>query len=385
MNDQRPARTRALATQSEGIARNVAQIEEAKQRPTAIQAMAVRLNMSPGKLQETLRQTVFRDANDAEFAALIVVSDQYRLNPLLKEIFAFKAKGGGIIPYVSVDGWIRIINEHPQFDGVEFEDILDEQGEICAIECTMWRKDRTRPIKITEYLDECVRDTDPWRKSPKRFLRHRSLMQAGRVAFGFSGIGPEDDYEIIPYAPQVDAAQARLPRRSEMAEGDMIDNETGEVLDGVEEDGPAAVTPTDRDHQRDDQRNRERDSHAENDAASLEADEAALRQMDRDRGGGVVEDDEQHEEAEPQPEVQEQRQEPEAAKPARTTTRRQTAHPAESKVAAIIQEVDGRLSSMAVDNVLKNHGDDIEAMPEDMQARIRKAATARKEWLANRG
>ena len=223
------ARGRALTTQDAAIANNVAKIEEAKMRPTAIQAMASRLNLSPAKLQETLRQTVFRDANDAEFAALVVVANEYRLNPLTKEIFAFKAKGGGIVPYVSVDGWIRIINEHPQFDGVEFNDIIDPSGKLEAIECVIWRKDRSRPNKVTEYLDECYRKTEPWDKSPKRFLRHRSLMQCGRVAFGFSGISDESEYEVVGYVQQDGGERARVvpPTRAQIAQSH--DVETGEI------------------------------------------------------------------------------------------------------------------------------------------------------------
>ncbi len=240
------ARGRAIATQDQAIAANVAKIEEAKARPTAIQAMASRLNLTPAKLQDTLRNTVFRDANDAEFAALIVVANEYKLNPLLKEIFAFKAKGGGIIPYVSVDGWIRIINEHPQFDGIEFNDIYDGGGDLDAIECVIWRKDRTRPIKVVEYMDECRRDTEPWRKSPKRFLRHRALMQGGRVAFGFSGIGADDDYEIVPYAEPVQARNVTPPTREQtrIAHDEIPeeDEETARSLDAQTEgwnEGPA--------------------------------------------------------------------------------------------------------------------------------------------------
>lgn len=230
----RPARAAALAREQQQIDRNVAAIREQQQAPnraTAIQAMATRLNLTPAKLQETLRNTVFRDANDHEFAALIIVANEYKLNPLTKEIYAFKAKGGGIIPYVSIDGWIRIINEHPQFDGIEFNDIVDEKGELEAIECVIYRKDRSRPIKVVEYLDECVRDTDPWRKSPKRFLRHRSIMQCGRVAFGFSGIGSEDDYEIVGYVQQDGGENARPyspPPRMDQIE---YDSETGEITE----------------------------------------------------------------------------------------------------------------------------------------------------------
>lgn len=239
------ARGRALATQEAQIDRNIATIREQQARPTAIQAMAGRLNLTPGKLQETLRNTVFRDANDHEFAALVVVANEYKLNPLTKEIFAFKAKGGGIIPYVSVDGWIRIINEHPQFDGIDFNDIVGTDGEIEAIEAIIYRKDRTHPIRITEYLDECYRETEPWKKSPKRFLRHRALMQCGRVAFGFSGISNDDDYEIVGFVQQDGGDIARtvtMPTREQLN----YDPETGEI---VEQDAePSDETRTNADH-----------------------------------------------------------------------------------------------------------------------------------------
>lgn len=217
MNAQSP-RSRALARQDEQIDRNIATIEAQKARPTAIQAMAARLNITPVKLQETLRNTVFSKANDHEFAALIVVANEYGLNPLTKEIYAFPAKGGGIVPIVSIDGWIRITNQHPQFDGIEFNDIYDEKGDLEAIECVIHRKDRSRPIKVPEYLDECQQNTDPWKKMPHRMLRHKALIQCARVAFGFSGIMDEDEGRMVYAGDLTPARSAPLPRDAELIE-----------------------------------------------------------------------------------------------------------------------------------------------------------------------
>ena len=41
--------------------------------------------------------------------ALLIVADQYGLNPFTREIFAFDDKRAGIVPVVSVDGWSRIL------------------------------------------------------------------------------------------------------------------------------------------------------------------------------------------------------------------------------------------------------------------------------------
>jgi phage recombination protein Bet len=161
-------------------------------KPSALALMAGKLSVEPDKLLGTLKATVFKGATNEELLALVVVSNEYGLNPLLKEIYAFPAKGGGIVPVVSIDGWIRMTNNHPMMDGVEFEDQRDASGKLESITCKIHRKDRAHPTVVTEYLSECKRNTDPW-KMENRMLRHKALMQCARVAFGFSGITDDDE------------------------------------------------------------------------------------------------------------------------------------------------------------------------------------------------
>ena len=225
----------AIATQEDAaIAANVTKIETAK-RPSALEVMAGRLNISAQGLKNTLMATVFKGAKDDEFASLIIVANEYNLNPLLKEIYAFPAKVGGIVPMVSVDGWCRIMNDHAQFDGIDFEDKPDANGELYAIEATIWRKDRTRPTKVTEYLEECKRNTDPWRTSPARMLRHRALMQCARYAFGFSGILSDDEIvqDGIAHIPETpEPTRAAIAAQIEHHQQDQaIDVEVERALD----------------------------------------------------------------------------------------------------------------------------------------------------------
>jgi phage recombination protein Bet len=245
------ARSRAIATQEAAIASNVAKIEEARRAPNAIENMAGRLAMSPGNLKSTLMNTVFKGASDAEFAALIVVSNVYGLNPLTKEIFAFPGKGG-IVPIVSVDGWTRIMNEHPQFDGIEFNDIVDEKGNLYAIESVIYRRDRAHAIKVTEYMDECRGNGPGWQKVPKRMLRHRALIQGARIAFGFSGIYAEgDEPEAFVQQDGGDRARPVPPTRTETlvrhdpVTGE-IDEETARQLDEATDGWREGPADTDR-------------------------------------------------------------------------------------------------------------------------------------------
>jgi phage recombination protein Bet len=164
-----------------------------QQKPRALEVMASKLNVEPSKLLGTLKQTVFKNATDEELLALVVVSNEYGLNPLLKELYAFPAKGGGIVPVVSVDGWNKIMTRQEDFDGIEFSLIDDDVGNPYSCTATIYLKGRTKPVVITEYFSECFRKTEPWEKMPRRMLRHKALIQASRVAFGFSGIRDEDE------------------------------------------------------------------------------------------------------------------------------------------------------------------------------------------------
>ena len=173
------------------------QITASQPKQSALAVMAGKYNVEPAKLLETLKNTVFRGASNDELLALVVVSNEYGLNPLTKEIYAFPAKGGGIVPVVSIDGWLRMMNDHPQFDGIDYEFEHDGEGKLISCTSIIHRKDRAHPTRVTEYLAECRRNTEPW-KMERRMLRHKATIQGARVAFGFSGITDEDEAAATP-------------------------------------------------------------------------------------------------------------------------------------------------------------------------------------------
>ncbi|GAA5094952.1 phage recombination protein Bet [Bartonella acomydis] len=156
--------------------------------------MANKYGFSHEQFRKTIIKTcISHNFSDEEFAAFISVANTYGLNPLTKEIYALPKRGGGIIPVVSIDGWIKIIKSNPQFDGMTFQDQLDKDGNIIAIKCAIRLKDIKDPIEVTEYLNECKQKSDTWQKYPARMLRHKATIQCARYAFGFSGIYEEDE------------------------------------------------------------------------------------------------------------------------------------------------------------------------------------------------
>lgn len=177
-----------------------------------LEFMADKYGLKPQEFADTVRKTCgLPTASAEEFAAFMMVCREYDLNPILREIHAFPKKGGGIVPIVGLDGWLNLINKQPQCDGFEFDIHHDDKGELVAMTCRLYRKDRAHPVEVTEYLSECIRATDPW-KMKHRMLRHKVLMQAGRYAFGFSGIYDEDEGARIAEAPMRDITPPKPPR-----------------------------------------------------------------------------------------------------------------------------------------------------------------------------
>lgn len=173
-----------------------AEVAQAEQhRVSLVERMADKYHIDRRNMMRTLKNTAFKgDVSDEQMAALLIVADQHNLNPWLKEIYAFPSRQG-IVPIVGVDGWARIINEHPQFNGMAFELTKGDHGE--AYTCTIHRKDREHPTSITEYMVECKRPTDPWTTHPLRMLRHKAMIQCARLAFSFAGIYDPDEGERI--------------------------------------------------------------------------------------------------------------------------------------------------------------------------------------------
>lgn len=187
--------------------------------------------VDPEVLASTLKQTCFKKPRNSDvpisneqLVALLIVADQYGLNPFTKEIYAYPDKENGIVPVVSIDGWIRIIQEHPQFDGMEFahsDTVLEDKSsneekfkhKPCWdwFEVTIYRKDRSHATPVTEYFDEVYRPAlnvknqnnewykiaTPWQTHTKRMLRHKTIIQAGRVTMGFAGIYDDDEAQRI--------------------------------------------------------------------------------------------------------------------------------------------------------------------------------------------
>ena len=217
----------------------VATLPQTSQPPSLLGKIAAKYSVDPSKMLTTLKATAFKgDVSKEQMMALLIVADQYGLNPWTKEIYAFPDRQNGIVPVIGVDGWSRIINSHEQFDGISFKQ--DEAS--CT--CTIFRKDRAHPVEVTEWMSECRRDVGPWKSHPKRMLRHKAMIQCARLAFGFVGVYDQDEAERIverditpqddplPMTSRTDAVKAKLKVGKKP---ETVDQSTGEIIDQQDE------------------------------------------------------------------------------------------------------------------------------------------------------
>lgn len=190
-----------------------------KKADNVLTIMAKKYDIGSETFMRTLKGTIMKAdkngkvASEEEVITFLMVANKYDLNPFTKEIFAFPDKRAGIIPIVGIDGFTTIANRNKEYNGYDLE-WSDEEATMMngnkeeAKPCPKWceikvyRKDRDHPIVIREYLDEVYQPprgtfSGPWQTHTKRMLRHKTIIQGFRTAFGISGVYDQDEAERI--------------------------------------------------------------------------------------------------------------------------------------------------------------------------------------------
>jgi phage recombination protein Bet len=115
-----------------------------------------------------------------------------KLNPFLKEIYLIKYKDSPATFVISYQTLLKRAEENKNFNGYETE----VKGEIpnMSATATVYRKDRSYPVKITVNYSEAVktvmdrqtkelRPTNMWKSMPEWMLRKVALARALKEAF----------------------------------------------------------------------------------------------------------------------------------------------------------------------------------------------------------
>jgi hypothetical protein len=141
------------------------------------------LDMDASELQAWIDLQVMTPCHT--LLALLRIARQYHLDPLKEEVALALYDDCHWQAYITVEGYSKLLNNHPAFDGITFTQSQETTNGIPIwMECTIYRKDRSRPIVVREYFEEVKGEQAVWEKMPRRMLRHRVMQQCARLAMG---------------------------------------------------------------------------------------------------------------------------------------------------------------------------------------------------------
>lgn len=114
---------------------------------------------------------------------LLRIAREHLLDPIKEEVALALYDDCRWQAYITVEGYSKILNRHPAFNGITFtESAENREGIPVWMECAIYRKDRNQPTIVREYLEEVKGDQAIWKKMPRRMLRHRVMQQCAKVA-----------------------------------------------------------------------------------------------------------------------------------------------------------------------------------------------------------
>ena len=196
---------------------------EQAQALSIIDLYAEQRNLTRDDLVVVLMKTIMpRDksgnelATKADMIGFLQIAHRYDLDPWAREIYCIVSRGK-VLPYISIDGYAKIVNRQPAYDGCEFDYEQNADGQFLSVTCTMYHKDRSRPVRVTEFMSECYKpDSDAWKRNPARMLRHRAFIQAARLSFAIAGGLDEDTadamIDVTPAPPQAVIEKPATPK-----------------------------------------------------------------------------------------------------------------------------------------------------------------------------
>ena len=167
--------------------------------------LAAQAGLDPKKYYAAIKaQCGCKEATDADFAALLMTSQAYGLNPIMRQLYLMKTKKG-VQVVIPIDGYLKLMRAHPDYLSHTCD--LGGAEDDAFAEATIYTKAQvaagTPPFTHREYLSECrvpPRETrngpldGPWQSHPRRMLQHKAMSQAVRYCFAIYTMD-EDEWD----------------------------------------------------------------------------------------------------------------------------------------------------------------------------------------------
>lgn len=180
----------------------------ANENQTALATVSEDNKVTKELLEDYLR-TTHKELNDTQFKQFVAVSLAFGLNPWKKEVHpvVYKNKNGGydLSIVTGYEVYIKRAEMNPNYDGfdIEFKGSFERKtfqrqgdygpynvtevvpkGDVSCV-CTVYRKDRSHPVREEVFFDEYDQRNSMWKSKPRTMLKKVAIVSAFRKAFPF--------------------------------------------------------------------------------------------------------------------------------------------------------------------------------------------------------
>lgn len=221
-------------------------------------------------------KTMNKGLTEQQTKQFLAVASAFGLNPWKREIYAvtFKGKNGTEMSVVTgYETYIKRAEANPNYDGYDIEfkggferKTFQKQGEYgpynvtevvpkgdVSCVCTVYRKDRSHPVREEVFFDEYDQKNSMWKSKPRTMLKKVAIVSAFRKAFPFDLGGMPYTSDELPdnmtgadrlnaqghVEVSVEEQQAAIPPKSEP----LNDKKRSDFLAMVSREANRAGTP----------------------------------------------------------------------------------------------------------------------------------------------
>lgn len=158
------------------------------------------------------------DATENDLRHFIYLCREYNLDPLKKEIYLIRC-GGKYVAITSRDGYLKIANVNPHFDGIESDvvyqgdkiikrengslsieygdaHLMFDKSKLSGAFCSVFRKDRSKATTVFVSIKDYYKKNTPiWEQYTNAMILKVAEAMALKRAFAISGLVTKEEIE----------------------------------------------------------------------------------------------------------------------------------------------------------------------------------------------
>ena len=175
--------------------------------------------------REVIKNTVAKGASDNELEMFMHLAKEYNLDPFQQEIFFWKYGSKDPTIMTSRDGYLKIANQNPNFEGLDSGAIypgdsfkktregVEHELDISSISkqpvgayAVVYRSDREIPVRVVAPFKDYKKDNKVWNNYPSAMIQKVAESMSLKRAFSVSGLVSKEEMDLEGQQEEIDVS-----------------------------------------------------------------------------------------------------------------------------------------------------------------------------------